>query len=285
VPALTGVPASVRVALETAVPSLSILRLARQSPAAITGNADSDDRRLAGRSPRGRAQDRTGRGSERPALGAERLIRVLLVSHMRLYREGLARLLAGEPRLYVAATASESSQALALARRMPVDAALVDLVARDRIPLVRALAAMDGGPVVVGLGVRETEEDVVAAAEAGVDAFVGMEATVAELVQSIDGATRGELVCSPRVSGILRRRVAAMASGPASNPDVRLTAREADIMELIAAGFTNRDVADRLCIQLSTVKNHLHHVFEKLHARDRREAVQTFRALTAGRRF
>jgi DNA-binding NarL/FixJ family response regulator len=85
------------------------------------------------------------------------------------------------------------------------------------------------------------------------------------------------MLCSPRVAAILRRRVATLASALGTQhyglSRGRLTARELDIMALVEDGLTNREIAEHLSIEVSTVKNHLRNIFDKLHVRHRAEAV------------
>jgi two-component system nitrate/nitrite response regulator NarL len=105
------------------------------------------------------------------------------------------------------------------------------------------------------------------------------EGSIVDLVAAIDGVARGELRCSPQMAGALARRVADLAvraGRPA--PPVQLTGRQLEIVGLIAAGLSNKEIARRLCIEVPTVKNHLHTIFEKLDVHRRGEAVARARS-------
>ena len=115
------------------------------------------------------------------------------------------------------------------------------------------------------------------AAEAGLDGFVSAEADIDELVATARTAVRGELLCSPRVAAILRRRITTLARDHTRDETARLTSREREVMGLVDAGLSNREVARQLRIEVSTVKNHIRSVFEKLDVRDRNEAAARLR--------
>ena len=203
---------------------------------------------------------------------------VLLIVGVRLYREGLERVLQSDARIDVVAAVATPAEAVTRLARDDVDAILIDMTTPAAASFVRGL-----GPercAVVAIGVEETEQAVVESAEAGVEAFVSAHAGPGEVVQTVEAAVRGELVCSPRVAAILRRRVAQQARRPLEgDPSHALTARERDVLELVEEGLVNREIAQRLHIQPSTVKNHLHSVFRKLEVHDREAAALFARRL------
>ncbi|MCV7070106.1 response regulator transcription factor [Mycolicibacterium rufum] len=130
-------------------------------------------------------------------------------------------------------------------------AAAARLLARD-LPSAR----------IVALAVPETEPDVLACIEAGVSGYVPRTGSIDDLVAAIRDAIRGEARCSPLITSVLMRRVATLAN--AGGTGQRLTTREREIAEYIALGMSNRDIACRLGIEMCTVKNHVHHMLEKL---------------------
>jgi DNA-binding NarL/FixJ family response regulator len=200
---------------------------------------------------------------------------VLIVADIRLYRDGLAHILAEEPRLTVVGTAADLQSALRLAAERPIDVALVDMVMPQSIAAVRGIATTVPRVKVVALGVRENEEDLIACAEAGVAGYVARAASVEDLVATLEGVGRGELLCSPREAGTLWRQIAARAlrTGDSTPPETTLTPREREIAALLEAGLSNKDIAVRLGIELPTVKNHVHNLLEKLHVHRRAQAV------------
>jgi DNA-binding NarL/FixJ family response regulator len=108
--------------------------------------------------------------------------------------------------------------------------------------------------------------------------YVSREGSLHDLVAAIDSAARGEMLCTPRVAATLLRRVSSLAAErPPAQPFARLTNRQLEIVRLIEQGLTNKEIARRLCIELPTVKNHLHNIFEKLDVHRRGELASVVR--------
>ena len=111
----------------------------------------------------------------------------------------------------------------------------------------------------------------------------GRTETFDDLVLMLTKVAAGEVCCSPTVSAILLRRLSALAAQQGSAPeDLALTAREAQVLELLKLGLRNRDIADQLCIAVHTVKNHVHSVLTKLGVSTRAEAVALSRTMRSG---
>jgi DNA-binding NarL/FixJ family response regulator len=156
----------------------------------------------------------------------------------------------------------------------------------DSLAAVRELAAMPAHAKIVAFAVAEVDEVVLACAEAGVASYVPRDASIEDLVASVHRAARGEMLCSPRIAATLFRRVAALAAEvqPAAAAAVLLTRREREIVELIDGGLSNKEIAQRLSIEVATVKNHVHNLLEKLHVHRRGQAAARVRAAD-GRRL
>jgi DNA-binding NarL/FixJ family response regulator len=131
--------------------------------------------------------------------------------------------------------------------------------------------------------VEDLDLEVLACAEAGVSAYVPSDASMNDLVAAIENLKRGELHCPPRVAASLFRHVASLAnkvrhrSGAAA-----LTRREREVLALIDAGLSNKEIAVRLHIETSTVKNHVHNLLEKVQATSRTQAAARLRMQSAG---
>jgi len=201
--------------------------------------------------------------------------RVLVASAIRLYREGLAESLARMPELDVVGTASDAGECLETVRALEPEVVLLDLTISDALDAVRALAA--SGTRVIALGVREVEDDVVEAAEAGISGYVGRDASLGELAEAVECTARGESPCPPQIAALLIGRIAAAARGPAPDLASKLTPREAEIVGLIDEGLSNKQIAGRLSIEPATVKNHVHNILEKLDVNRRGEAAAALR--------
>ena len=212
-------------------------------------------------------------------------IRVLVVSDIRLYRDGLAHILADEPRLAVVGTAADVSAAVREVAAHAPDVALVDMVMPQSIDAVRGIAATRPTVKVVALGIRETERDLLACAEAGVAGYVARAASVQDLVKTLEGVGRGELLCSAQAAAALWRRVAALAArAGGSAQENALTRREREIGTLLEGGLSNKDIAVRLGIEVATVKNHVHNLLEKLEVHRRAQAVARLQGRFQARR-
>jgi len=207
-------------------------------------------------------------------------IRTLIVARTRLFREGLAHALSDMPEIEVVATASSPEEAAARMLELRPAIALVDIVGQDGTAWVRALG---DDIAVVALAVPENEAEIVALAEAGVAGYVTRDASLDELVAAIRSVAHGETLCSARVAATLFRRVAALAAERRSDEESRLprlTRREREIVDLIGEGLSNKEIARRLQIEFATVKNHVHHILEKLQVGRRAEAVARMRGST-----
>jgi two-component system nitrate/nitrite response regulator NarL len=206
------------------------------------------------------------------------VIRILIVAHIRLYREGLAQVLTHQPALIVVGMAASRDEAVAAAEALHPDILLLDLTMAESRDLVRQLQALGSSVKVVAIGLIEAEGEVLSCAEIGVAGYVPREGSLEDLVAAVESVGRGELLCSPQVAGTLLRRLAALAlqRGPESEGP-RLTLREREIVGLIDRGLSNKDIARQLGIEVATVKNHVHNILEKLSVRRRGEAAAKVR--------
>lgn len=210
------------------------------------------------------------------------MISVLIVAEIRLYREGLAEMLGAEPGIEIVGTAAGADAAVRMLRSLAPDIVLLDMAIPDNAWLVRALVAAVPGTRVVALAVPEIGREVLACAEAGVAGYVTRDASIEDVVAAVESAARGEVLCSPRIVATLFERIATLAleRSPASI-ESRLTSRELEILDLIDQGLSNKEIARRLTIELSTVKNHVHNILEKLNVSRRGEAAARHRQAQA----
>jgi DNA-binding NarL/FixJ family response regulator len=202
----------------------------------------------------------------------------LIVSGIRFLSEGLAEILAREPWIAVSGVSTSVVDAISMSRALQPDFILLDAALdgglaavsqfHDAVPCVR----------VVALAIAETEQDVVSWAEAGVAGYIPRTAALADLVQLLAEINDGRQPCSSRVAFGLLRRLAAAAGVNNKARDVHgstspLTSRELQITELISAGLSNKEIARRLNIGLSTTKSHVHNLLGKLNLQRRGQVV------------
>jgi DNA-binding NarL/FixJ family response regulator len=200
-------------------------------------------------------------------------VRVLVADDHQLMREGTAALLGADERIEVVGLARDGREAIALAERRAPDVVLLDL----NMPAVGGLEACarlreGGGPEVLMLTVSEEEPDLYAALRVGAAGYMTKDMPPAELIEAVLAVARGE----PRIAPAMASRMLAdLSRGPATDPDplAALSARERDVLALVAEGLRNREIAERLVISEATVKTHVRHVLEKLRFRNRAEAA------------
>jgi two-component system nitrate/nitrite response regulator NarL len=210
-------------------------------------------------------------------------VRVFVASDVRMYREGIARLIATADSLELAGAAATHESLARLRQGTRPDVVLVDAIERVELVLAMEIASAAGDAHVVALVAPERVEGLLAWAGAGVSGLLSREASPEQLVESLERAARGESPCSEDVADALLRRVRQNPGGSfASNGS--LTEREAQIAELVADGLSNKAIASRLSIELATVKNHVHSILEKLRVHSRGEAAAKLRSTGVGRR-
>jgi DNA-binding NarL/FixJ family response regulator len=195
-----------------------------------------------------------------------------------LYRDGLVRALAGLPEVDVVGSAPICEASLALLPAMRPDIVLLEANAASRPEVVQSILEAVPETKVVAFAVADEEHDAVQCAEAGASGYVSRDATIEELVATIIRVARGEFPCSPRVAALLAHRISALAThGTPKTGDRGLTGRERQILRLIDEGLSNKEIAQRLGIEVSTVKNHVHHILDKTRAVRRTQAAARFR--------
>jgi DNA-binding NarL/FixJ family response regulator len=206
-------------------------------------------------------------------------IRVAIVDDQELVRAGLHALVEAGGDIEVVGEAANGDEAIAIAHSMPVDVMLMDI----RMPGTDGIAATativkelgENGPRIVILTTFDTDEYVYEALRAGASGFLLKDAGPARLLDAIRVVARGDALLDPMVT---RRLIAHFTA----RPDVRrarpeevsaLTAREREVLILVAEGLSNDEIAQRLVVSESTAKKHVSNVMLKLGARDRAQLV------------
>jgi DNA-binding NarL/FixJ family response regulator len=157
---------------------------------------------------------------------------------------------------------------------------LVDVAATTRVAVLRELAATDPATPLLAIGVRNADRDVLACIEAGAVGYVLQDASLDDLADAVHRAVRDEPLASPHVIATLMRRVAALSENGRRETIGSLTSREVEVVELIEQGLSNKEIATQLSIAVTTVKNHVHSILEKLKVHRRGEIAWRFRAGT-----
>jgi DNA-binding NarL/FixJ family response regulator len=201
------------------------------------------------------------------------MIRVLLADDQTLVRDGFRLILNAEADIEVVGAAADGGEAIELARAARPDVVLMDIrmPELDGIEATRRLLAEEPGTRVLMLTTFDLDEYVIDAFRAGASGFLLKTAPRDQLVAAVRTVHAGEALLAPAST---RRLIEQFARPPSESPALAaLTARERDVLCLLAGGLTNAEIAARLVVEPSTVKSHVAHILFKLDLRDRVQAV------------
>jgi len=204
------------------------------------------------------------------------MIRVALVSGSRLMTEALGAALARTPEVDLGGMVEGEEGGRALAERCRADAVLIDVELGDAA-VVRLIGAFNAGGRrcrCLPVGTRAVDR-IVRFIEAGARGYVGPDGGFGQMLRVIRAACRNEVICGPAVAAAVYSRIHALASAAAEDPlaPADLTEREREVLGLLACGLSNKEIAVRLGLAVSTVKNHVHALLRKLEVGKRREAA------------
>lgn len=201
------------------------------------------------------------------------MIRILIADDHPVVRAGIRALLDGEPDLEVVGEAAGADEAVALAAASGPDLVLMDLQFADGprgVEATRRIRALPSAPHVLVLTNYDTDTDILSAIEAGASGYLLKDAPPDELVAAVRAAAAGESALAPVIASRLMERM--------RSPQVTLSVRELEVLELVAEGASNAEIGARLHIADATVKSHLVHIFTKLGVASRTAAVNAARS-------
>jgi DNA-binding NarL/FixJ family response regulator len=196
------------------------------------------------------------------------VIRILIVDDHPIVRNGLRGAFAEVSDVEVAGEAGDGREGVAEAVRLGVDVVLMDLrmPEMDGVQAIRELRRTAPSVRVLVLTTFDSESDVLPAVQAGAIGYLLKDAPPEELVRAVRAAHRGESVLAPSAAGQLMGLVRRPTG-------IALSAREVEVLQLVADGASNREAAKQLFISEASIKTHLQHVYDKLDVRDRAAAV------------
>ncbi len=202
-------------------------------------------------------------------------VRVLLVDDQELVRSGLRRILRRKDGFEVVAECADGSEVAAAVAEHSPDVVVMDLRMRDvdGIEATRRLRVSEDAPPVLVLTTFDDDELLSGALRAGAAGFLLKDSPAEELVRAVKSVAAGHSMLDPAVTA---RVLTGYRSTPTSNTEVpieELTAREIDVLRLMARGLTNGEIAGELVISEVTVKSHIGRIFTKLDLRDRAAAI------------
>lgn len=206
------------------------------------------------------------------------MIRVLIVNEIDLLCNVLSTVLQDEPDMDVIGFANTAEEAVKLARDADVILVNTRPAGGIALELMRSIGRAEVPAKIIALGLADSPEQVVRFIQEGASGYVLEDHSVDELLERIREVHNGQMNMSPRIAAAVMARVTEYAQmlahveGGDGDP-ARLTSREREIVELIGQNLTNQQIAERLIIELGTVKNHVHNILHKLAASSRQEAA------------
>jgi DNA-binding NarL/FixJ family response regulator len=206
-------------------------------------------------------------------------LRIVIADDQTVVREGLQMVLDVMPDLEVVAVVADGEQALAAVAEHQPDAILLDLhmPVLDGVSTTARLTHEYPAVAIVVLTTYADDETIIAALRAGARGYLTKNADRREISQALRGAAAGHTILPPEVTAMLLAGTASRQEAkPAASVELPdgLTAREAEVLKLLAAGLSNGEIADELIISEHTVKTHINHVFAKTSSRDRAQAIR-----------
>ncbi|MDJ0336414.1 MAG: response regulator [Rhodoglobus sp.] len=202
------------------------------------------------------------------------MIRLVIADDHPVVRAGLRALLEQEEGLGVVGEASTPDEAVAVVERENPDVVLMDLqfgTSETGADATRRIRALDAPPYVLVLTNYDTDGDILGAVEAGASGYLLKDAPPHELIAAVRAAAAGESALAPAIANRLLTRM--------REPQVSLSRREIEVLQRVAAGRSNVQIAEELFVSETTVKSHLVHVFSKLDVSSRTAAVSVGRRL------
>ncbi len=205
-------------------------------------------------------------------------IRVLIADDHALFRRGLDMVVDAEPDIEVVGEADNGADAATIAIERTPDVVLMDVRMPRRSGIEACMAIKEAAPStkIVMLTISDEEGDLYDAIKAGASGYLLKEIPIDEVAAAIRAVHGGQSLISPSMASKLLAEFATMARQEQTRPQLpvpRLTDREMEVLQLVARGLANRDIARELFISENTVKNHIRNILEKLQLHSRMEAV------------
>ena len=203
---------------------------------------------------------------------------IVVLTPVRLLGDGLSACFSSRPLMRTVAVLNDLANLREIMASTEVHVVLIDVTQGVDLFDVRDIAARWPEVPLVALGLTEQRQEVIRCGRAGFAGYVARDASIDELCDSLSEIVAGRLACPPEISGCLLRALFRRESlAEESDSDFDLTRRESEVLELLGRGFSNKEIANELCLSVATVKHHVHHVLEKLQLQSRAQAMRRVR--------
>ncbi len=209
---------------------------------------------------------------------SDEAIRVLIVDDHALFRRGLQMVLEGESDIDVVGEASDGHEAVERAESTTPDVVLMDvrMPKRTGIEATRTIKDTLPSTKILMLTISDEEADLYEAIKAGASGYLLKEISIEEVASAVRQVQAGQSLISPSMASKLLNEFASMVKREEEKqqvPTPRLTAREMEVLQHVAQGMNNREIAERLFVSENTIKYHLRHILDKLHLQNRAQVI------------
>ena len=203
---------------------------------------------------------------------------IIVLTPVRLLGDGLAACFSNRSDMQAIAVVNDLASLRDNLSTREAQVVLIDVTQGVDLFDVRAIASDWPDIPLVALGLTEQRQEVIRCGRAGFAGYVARDASIDTLCNSLLEIVAGRLACPPEISGGLLRALF-RPEPDSTEPDrnLALTRRESEVLELLGRGFSNKEIANELCLSVATVKHHVHHVLEKLQLQRRAQAMRRVR--------
>ena len=197
-------------------------------------------------------------------------IRILLIEDNRLLRDGIASILKKQSDMQIAATIGNGENILLMLNKIKPDIVLLDLGLRsyNSLDVVKLIKKHLLGTKIIVMDLIPLQSDILEFVQAGVSGFILKDASITDFLKTIRSVYKDSKVLPPNLTSTLFSQIAEQANNKSKlssiKDEVRMTKREWQVIELIADGSTNKEIAQKLHLSTYTVKSHVHNILEKL---------------------
>jgi DNA-binding NarL/FixJ family response regulator len=202
---------------------------------------------------------------------------IVVVTPVRLFGDGLGACIGERAGISVCAVVNDFADLREQLANTQVDVVLIDVTQPVSLFEIRRVAAEWPQVSLIALGLQEQKQEVIRAGRAGFAGYISRDASIDSVCQALRDVAAGRLATPPEIAGGLLRALFQPEATLSADPDMGLTRRESEVLNLLGQGLSNKEIGNELCLSVATVKHHVHHVLEKLRLPGRAHAMRKVR--------